>query len=296
MGMEGLPPSVKISIKFLKWPIVIIILYFAICGVVAKFGIDIEDSIASSLSSSDSGDGSLLDLENCNVLGINVHGQVVTYISNDSYNDIGDLMYDLVSADEVAWYIREAEKEDSIKAILVEIDSGGGSPVAGEEMAIAIRSSSKPTVAMIRDIGASAAYWAATGANRIFASKNSDVGSIGVTSSYISNVEKNNKEGLTFEQISSGKFKDSGTADKPLTNEERALFLRDVNIIYENFIEAVSVNRNIPIADVRKIADGSTVLGERAKELRLIDEIGGINEVEKYLSELIGAPAEICWQ
>jgi len=80
-----------------------------------------------------------------------------------------------------------------------------------------------------------------------------------------------------------GKYKDSGSPDKALTSEEKDLFLRDVNIIYQNFIKAVSDNRKLPIEKVKSFADGSTVLGEKAKELGLIDEIGGINEVEKYL-------------
>jgi protease-4 len=151
-------------------------------------------------------------------------------------------------------------------------------------------------VGLIRETGASAAYWAISSADKIFASKNSDVGSIGVTMSYLSNVEKNKKDGYTFEQVSIGKYKDSGYPNKPLTSEEKALFLRDSNIIYENFVKAVSQNRKIPINKVKGFADGSTVLGEKAKSLSLINEIGGIDEVEKYLEEVIGEKPEICWQ
>lgn len=230
----------------------------------------------------------------CNVLGINVHGQLVTYIPIDSGESlIKDT--DLVSSDTVLYYIKQAKEDEKIKAILVEIDSPGGTPVAGEEIANALKSSAKPTVAFIRQSGMSAAYWVATGAERIFASKNSDVGSIGVTTSYLDNVNKNQKEGLRFIQLSTGKYKDTGNPDKPLSQEEIDLFMRDLNIIHQNFIEAVSTNRNLPLGDVRKIADGSSVLGERAKVLGLIDEIGSLPEVEKYLSEKIGEEADVCW-
>jgi signal peptide peptidase SppA len=156
--------------------------------------------------------------------------------------------------------------------------------------------SKKPTVAMIRQQGLSAAYWAATGAQHIFASKNSDVGSIGVTMSYLDNVGKNKKDGNDYVQLSAGKYKDAGDPDKALTDEEKQLLLRDVNIMHENFIANVAANRGISVVDVQKIADGSSVLGDRAKALHLIDDIGGMPEVESYLQNLIGEKPSVCWQ
>ncbi|MCR4334754.1 MAG: signal peptide peptidase SppA [Patescibacteria group bacterium] len=231
---------------------------------------------------------------NCSVAGINLHGTIVTYIP--VYSDNDSSYDDMIASERVIWAIRQANNDSKIKALVVEVDSIGGYPVAGEEVANAIKDSKKPVVGFIRETGASAAYWAISSADKIFASANSDVGSIGVTRSYLSNAEKNIKDGYVYEDLSVGKYKDSGNPDKVLTNEERALFLRDSNIIYENFIKAVSQNRKIPIEKVRKFADGSTFLGEKAKSLGLIDEIGGINEVEKYLEEITGEKPEICWQ
>lgn len=114
--------------------------------------------------------------------------------------------------------------------------------------------------------------------------------------SYLSNVGKNQKDGFSYEQLSLGKYKDAGSPDKVLTKEEKELLMRDVNIVYKNFIEAVAKNRKLPIDKVQEIADGSSVLGEQAKALGLIDEIGGIDEVEKYLGKIIGEEAEICWE
>jgi signal peptide peptidase SppA len=232
--------------------------------------------------------------ESCNLSGINLHGSLLTYIpehaEGDTYFD-----YDVTSSEDVLWYIDEANNNEDVKAIVIEVDSYGGSPVAGEEISNAVKNSGKPVVAFIREVGASAAYLAVSSADKIFASKNSDVGSIGVTMSYLNNVEKNKNEGYAYENLSIGKYKDSGTPDKSLTEEERKLFLRDLNIIYENFVEEISTNRNIPVEKVRSFADGSTVLGEKAKELGLIDEIGGIYEVQKYLEETIGEKPEICW-
>ncbi len=231
---------------------------------------------------------------NCSVMGINLHGMILTYIPPKNENDSFENT-DVVASEEVSYLIRQANEDESIKAIVLEVDSAGGLPVAGEEIANALKNSSKPTVGVIRSSGLSAAYWAVTGANHIFASRNSDVGSIGVTSSYLDNVGKNQKEGNTYVQLSSGKYKDAGDPDRPLTEEERQLFLRDIKILHKNFVAEVAANRNIPVADIQKIADGSSVLGDNAKALHLIDDIGGMPEVEKYLEGIIGEKPEICW-
>lgn len=234
-------------------------------------------------------------ISNCNVSGVELRGELTTYISPENLDENGNLLYDQSASENIVYYINEAEKDDSIKAIILEVDSYGGYPVAGEEVAIALKKANKPTVALIREGGASAAYLAASGANKIFASKNSDVGSIAVTMSYLDNVKQNQKEGLTYIPLSSGKFKDAGDPNKTLTQEEKSLFLRDVNILHQNFIKMVAENRNLDILKVEKLADGSTILGEMALENGLIDQIGGMSEVKEYLKEKIGAEVEVCW-
>lgn len=231
----------------------------------------------------------------CSVSGINLHGVMSTYIPAEILDEEGMATEDVVASEDIIYAISQAEWDDDVKAILLEVDSYGGMPVAGEEIANALKRATKPTAAFIRGGGASAAYWAATGADRIFASKNSDVGSIGATMSYLENSERNRQEGINYVNLSTGKFKDTGSPDKPLTADERALLMRDLKIVYENFIEAVSANRNIPVDEVRAIADGSTVMGERAVELKLVDEIGGQLEAEQYLSDVIGEEVVTCW-
>lgn len=259
-----------------KWMLIIVVI--AVIGIatfLAMLGGNVED--------------------NCNVTGINIHGTIMTYIPEHAESDTS-FDYDTVASENIIWSIQNANEDPNIKAIVIEIDSTGGYPVAGEEIANAIKNSEKPVLGFIRQSGLSGAYWAVSNADRIWASRNSDVGSIGVTMSYLNNVESNKKEGYTFEKLSSGKFKDSGNPDVALTKEEKDLFMRDVNITYQNFMEAISINRNIPLEEVKKFADGSSVLGDKAKELGLIDEIGGINEVENYLKEQLGEKPEICWE
>jgi protease-4 len=230
----------------------------------------------------------------CTALSISLHGSIITYTAEhaegDTYFD-----YDVTSSDYVDYLITTANEDPDIHGIIVEVDSGGGSPVAGEEIANAIKRSKKPVVAYIRDHRCFfCLYGSQVAQTGYFASKSSDIGSIGATMSYISSVESNMTNGFTYEQLSSGKFKDSGSPDKELTEEERALFMRDLNILHDNFVKVVAENRNLPVEEVMKIADGSTVLGERAKELGLIDEIGGRAEAEALLSTMTGVETEVC--
>jgi len=231
----------------------------------------------------------------CNVIGIELHGDLYTYLSPDNKDADGLPLVNEVASESIMGMINSAEEDENIKAILLEVDSYGGLPVAGEEVAKAMKNTTKPTVTMIRSAGTSAAYWAATGADIIFASRNSDVGGIGVTMSYVDNVTQNKNDGLTYNSLSTGKYKDYGDPNKPLTVEEKQLFQRDLNILHQNFIEAVAESRNLDIKTVAKLADGSTMLGAMALENGLIDRIGGIIEVNNYLKEQIGGEPEICW-
>lgn len=234
------------------------------------------------------------DTSSCNVLGINLHGDLYTYIPESNDDDMLSEK-DVVSSEDIMSSLLAADSDESIKAVILEVDSSGGYPVAGEEIANTIKSISKPVIAVIRQSGTSAAYWSIITADKIFASKNSDVGSIGVTISYLENVAKNEKDGLKYVQLSAGKYKDAGSPDKPLTEEEKALIVRDLKIVHENFIQDIADSRNIPIEKVRSIADGSSVLGSKAKELGLIDEIGGYLDAKKYVEEKIGETADVCW-
>ncbi len=250
---------------------------------------EVESSTSSYLSDSNGED------TNCSVLGLSLNGFLATYIPKHSEVDT-NFNYDTTSSDFIVEMLHKVNDDPRTKAVVIEVDSGGGSPVAGEEVARALKDVTKPKVAYIRNIGGSSSYWAISTSDKIFASRNSSVGSIGITASYVSNAEKNRKDGYTYEELASGKFKDSGMPEKPLTSEERALILRDVNIMYQNFMEDVAKNRNLEIDKVKSFADGSVVLGDKAKEFGLIDAIGGINEAEQYIEEKIGEKPVICWR
>lgn len=253
------------------------------------------DSDADSISVSEDETENIKN-DSCNTYGLNIHGAVVTYHPNEVFDGDGNLIADETSADEIKHFVDEANKNENIKAIIVEIDSYGGSPVGGEEMMLAFKNSQKPVVAFIRDIGASASYLASTGAQKIFASRFSDVGSIGVTYSYLDYSEKNRQEGIRFIELNSGKFKDTGNPDKALTQEEIALYQRDIKITRDYFIQMVAENRKLSIAEVSKLADGSTLMGNDAIKAGLIDEIGSLDDAKNWVKEKIGTDIELCWQ
>lgn len=256
-----------------------------------KQQLEIETSLESDLylEASDSEIG-FLD-STCNVAGIIMHGDLYTYYSEDP-----DLPADISSAEDLVYYLELAEDTPNIEVILLEIDSYGGSPAAAEEVVATLKKRvNKPVIAQIRGGGTSAAYWIASASDIIFASALSEVGSIGVTMSYVDESKLNTENGYTFNQINTGKFKDSGSIEKPLTEEERVLFQRDTDIMFEAFLASVSNNRNMEIEKVRALADGSSMLGQMAKENGLIDEIGGIYEVLDYIESRYAIDPVVCW-
>lgn len=224
----------------------------------------------------------------CNVLVLPLNGYLSTYTSVDEEIDAS-------SSDDVLGALQLAQKEEQIKAVILSIDSYGGDGVAGEEIASALKAFEKPNVAVIRGIGASAAYWAATGADRIFASRISDVGSIGVTASYLDESIKNTSEGYTYVELTSTPYKDLGDPSRPLTNQEKTLVIADLKKIHEVFVDDVAVNRSLERDAVAKLANGLTFVGTDALGKGLIDEIGDLTTATKYIGEQIGEKAELCW-
>lgn len=196
------------------------------------------------------------------------------------------------SRDIVAW-IEDAEADPSIKAVIFDIDSPGGLPVASEEIAHAIKMMDKPSVALIHELGASGAYWVASATDRIFASKMSLVGSIGVVASYIEFAGTLRKYNATYRSLTSAEFKDSGSPFKELTQREEEMLEKQLQIMHQYFVQEVSNNRGLPQEKVAQLANGWVYLGSEALQVGLIDQIGGEREVVFYLEEQLGEPVEM---
>ena len=191
-----------------------------------------------------------------------------------SENNAGILEPSTASTEDILENIKKAKDDSSVKAVIFEINSPGGTVVASEEIANAVKNLDKPNIALIREVGASGAYWVASASDKIVASPMSITGSIGVISSYLEFSKLFDKYGITYQQLTSGEYKDVGTPYKELSVKEKDYLQKKLDIIYDYFISEVSKNRNMDREKVKEMADGKFYLGTEAKDLGLIDYLG----------------------
>ena len=204
-----------------------------------------------------------------------------------SASGAGDSLFSSgTSPEDVIEPLRRADQDEKVKAILLRINSPGGTPAASEEMFKEIRRTKKPVVASVGDIAASAAYLLASGTDKIVSSASSEVGSIGVIQVIPNLEELYRKLGVDYQVISQGKFKDMFSGSRALTEEERTILAQDAKIIYDQFIEAVAQGRRISEQKVNKLATGQTFPGSVALKLRLVDELGNYQDAIDLAAKL----------
>ncbi len=206
-----------------------------------------------------------------------------------------DSEYISVSSIKVVQQIQDLDTNSDIKGIVFNIDSSDGQMEPGEEIMLAIQKTSKPTVAVIHDVGASAAYLIASGADRIFASRVSSVGSIGVTADFLDTSERDRRDGVVFYDLSSGIHKGAMKENSELTSVQKDVIMEDIIKLYEIFVEYVADNRNLSEEKVKSMATGRTYVGEDALALGLIDQLGGMPEATEWLENKIGEDASYCY-
>jgi len=168
----------------------------------------------------------------------------------------------------------QAEEDESVKAIVLRVDSPGGTVAASEEIAAYVKDCTKPVVVSVGDVGASGAYMISSQADEIWAMPGSAVGSIGVISEIPNVAGLMDKVGVEFQVITAGKYKDAGSPYRPLTDEERSLIQGEVDDAYDQFIGIVADGRDMTRPEVEELATGWAWNGDRAKELGLVDKIG----------------------
>jgi len=188
---------------------------------------------------------------------------------------------------------REFRKDTNVKCILLRIESPGGGIGASQELYREVRRTIevKPVVASLGGIAASGGYYIASAANRIVANPGTITGSIGVISYFPNLRELFEKIGFTAIIIKSGRFKDIGNPDREMTQEERDLLQSTMDEAHRQFIRDVARGRNLPEEKVREIADGRIIMGEKAQQLGLVDELGNFEDAVKA-SAVLGKIAE----
>jgi protease-4 len=197
------------------------------------------------------------------------------------------------SAIETVELIRKAEENEEVKAILLDINSGGGSAVGSDEIAQAVKAAEKPTVAVIREAGASGAYWVASAADKIYANRMSITGSIGVIAAYLEFARLIEDYNITYRRLVSGQYKDMGSPFKELTGEEEQKFQQMIDRIRNYFVDAVAENRGMTRAEIENIATGEIMLGVEAKSIGLVDELGTRQDAVDYIEKELNITAEL---
>ncbi|MEK7554839.1 MAG: S49 family peptidase [Patescibacteria group bacterium] len=230
--------------------------------------------------------------EQCNTRTVFLNGQLTTD-ADGWLDEEGEQVYN-VSSRRLAQAINDIAEEKKIKAFILDVDSNGGSVVAAEEIFDAIAKLEIPTAAVVGDGSFSAAYTAMSGADKIFLKRSSQVGAIGVTGSYLQKYEKNLKEGIIFQELTSAKFKDLLNPNKQLTTEEKRLIQGIIDDLHANVVATIAEGRHMTVGEVGALADGSIYVGEKAIAKKLADNIGGIAEAKEYLKGEIGKEIKIC--
>ena len=178
--------------------------------------------------------------------------------------------------------LRQAAEDDSVVAVILEVNSPGGGVTASDEMHQSIldfkRESGKPVVVSMGSVAASGGYYISTAADEIVANETTLTGSLGVILPLTNFSKAADKYGITQDAITSGKFKDIGSPFKKLKPEEREILQGIVDQNYDEFVSVIVEGRGLPEKRVREIADGRIYSGEQAKELGLVDEFGGLEE------------------
>ncbi len=202
----------------------------------------------------------------------------------------GTIQYDgtACSPEGLASLLQQAEDDNHIKAVVLRVNSGGGTATAGEEMTQLVREFSKPIVVSSASINASAAYEISSQADYIYVAKSTEIGAIGTAMQISDYSGLMDMLGISVDVITSADSKDSSYGFRPLSEEEREYYQRMVDQINATFIESVAEGRSMTVDEVRALATGLPFTGLDAVENGLADEVGTREDALAKAAELAG--------
>jgi len=213
---------------------------------------------------------------------------------------VGVVLIDGVISDSsvIVDQIDEFANDDGIRAVVLRIDSPGGGVAASQEICREVDElrKKKKVVASMGSVAASGGYLIAAATDRIVANPGTITGSISAVMHFADIQELMKKVGVRSSVIKSGKFKDIGSPARDMTAEERQLIQGIIDDIYDQFVRSISENRKIPLDSIMKIADGRIFSGRQAYQLKLVDELGGLQDavlIAGRLSGIAGKPEVI---
>ena len=204
--------------------------------------------------------------------------------------------------------LHAADEDPGIEAIVLRIDSPGGTVAASQEIAMEVARMRKPVIASVGDVAASGAYWIAAQCDAIVAAPSSAVGSIGVIMQIPNYEGLMDIVGVEYTIITKGEFKDAGSPFRSLTATELAMLDEDMELVYEQFIEGVADGREMDVEEVRELATGWSWSAAQGQEMGLVDELGtysdgldlaadmaGLDEYEVIYYDEVGAFDVLYW-
>jgi protease-4 len=185
-----------------------------------------------------------------------------------------------VGGDRIAKEMRKIREDDDVKAVVLRVNSPGGSATAAEVIGreVMLTGKKKPVIVSMGNLAASGGYWISMGSTRIFAEPNTITGSIGVFGMLFNAEKLAANNGLTWDVVKTARFADINTVSRPKNPQELANIQRIVDRIYDRFITKVAASRKLPKNKVQEIAQGRVWSGTAAKQLGLVDEIGGLED------------------
>ncbi|MCC3433176.1 MULTISPECIES: signal peptide peptidase SppA [unclassified Microcoleus] len=185
-----------------------------------------------------------------------------------------------VGGDRIAEEMRKIREDDDIKAVVLRVNSPGGSATAAEVIGreVALTGKKKPVIVSMGNLAASGGYWISMGSSKIFAEASTITGSIGVFGMLFNAEKLAANNGITWDVVKTARFADTNTVSRPKNPQELANIQRIVDRIYDLFITKVADSRKLPKNKVQEIAQGRVWSGTAAKQLGLVDEIGGLED------------------
>ncbi len=202
-----------------------------------------------------------------------------------------EVVGEISESESVVDQIDRMQRDPSVKAVVVRLDSPGGGVAASQEIYDSVRrlrDAGKPVVASMGGVAASGAYYVACAADSIVANPGTLTGSIGVIMSFPNTEELFRKVGVRFETIKTGKFKDVGSMWRPMTDDEKTLLHEVLTNVYDQFIDAIVDGRSMAREDILPYADGRIFSGDQAQEYGFVDRLGSLEEAITMASEMAG--------
>ncbi|UCE84415.1 MAG: signal peptide peptidase SppA [Deltaproteobacteria bacterium] len=218
--------------------------------------------------------------------------------------DSGLVFGDRVAVVEIKGVVADAEptienltkftKDDSVKALVLRIESPGGGVSPSQELYEEVRRTvqKKPVVVSMGAVAASGGYYIAAAAQKIYANPGTITGSIGVILQFTNLEELFRKIGFRMEIVKSGPYKDVGNPGREMTPEERAYLQDLIDNVHQQFVRAVAEGRRMEEEKVQEVADGRIFTGEQAKELGLVDELGDLKDAINAAAKMAGIEGE----